>query len=151
MRHPNNKSESRSVVPNSLRRHVAKFHSSWNSPGQNTGVGSCSLLQGIFPNQGLNPSLPHCRQIPYQLSHQGSPPNNKQDKNTIQSAARITTSFSPASEGKKTPHLFPPEHTHKLHSTWSLHKPLDQTYKGRNQKKVFNLEDWKKETSNTIS
>ena len=44
----------------------------WNSPGQNTGVGSCSLLQGIFPTQGLNPCLPHCRGILYQLSHQGS-------------------------------------------------------------------------------
>ena len=45
----------------------------WNSPGQNTGVGSLSLLQGIFPTQGLNPGRPHCRQILYQLSHQGSP------------------------------------------------------------------------------
>ena len=38
-----------------------------------TGVGSLSLLQGVFPNQGLNPRLPHCRQILYQLSHKGSP------------------------------------------------------------------------------
>ena len=45
----------------------------WNSPGQNTGVGSFSLLQGIFPTQGSNPGLPHCRQIIYQLSHKGSP------------------------------------------------------------------------------
>ena len=45
----------------------------WNSPGQNTGVGSLFLLQGIFPTQGLNPGLPHCRQILYQLSHKGSP------------------------------------------------------------------------------
>ena len=45
----------------------------WNSPGQNTGVGSLSLLQGIFPTQGLNLGLPHCRQILYQLSHKGSP------------------------------------------------------------------------------
>ena len=45
----------------------------WNSPGQNTGVGSLSLLQGIFPTQGSNPGLLHCRQILYQLSHQGSP------------------------------------------------------------------------------
>ena len=44
-----------------------------NSPGQNTGVGSLSLLQGTFPTQGLNPGLPHCRRILYQLSHQGSP------------------------------------------------------------------------------
>ena len=48
-------------------------YSPWNSPGQNTGVGSLSLLQGIFPTQGSNPGLPHCRQILYQLSHQGSP------------------------------------------------------------------------------
>ena len=47
--------------------------SPWNSPGQNTGVGSCSLLQGIFPTQGSNPGPPHCRQILYQLSHQGRP------------------------------------------------------------------------------
>ena len=41
----------------------------WNSLGQNTGVGSLSLLQEIFPAQGSNPGLPHCRQILYQLSH----------------------------------------------------------------------------------
>ena len=46
---------------------------SWNSPGQNTGVGSLSLLQEIFPTQESYPGLPHCRQILYQLSHQGRP------------------------------------------------------------------------------
>ena len=48
---------------------------SMDSLGQNTGVGSLSLLQGIFPTQGLNPGLPHYRQIFffYQLSHKGSP------------------------------------------------------------------------------
>ena len=40
---------------------------------QNTGVGSHSFLQEIFPAQGLNPGLPHCRRILYQLSHQGDP------------------------------------------------------------------------------
>ena len=49
------------------------LYSPWNSPGQNTGVGSLSLLQGIFPTQGSNPDLPHCRQILYSLSHKGSP------------------------------------------------------------------------------
>ena len=39
---------------------------------KNPGVGSLSLLQGIFPIQGSNPGLPHCRRILYQLSHQGS-------------------------------------------------------------------------------
>ena len=47
--------------------------SPWNSPSQNTGVGSLSLLQGIFPIQGWNLGLPHYRWILYQLSHKGSP------------------------------------------------------------------------------
>ena len=64
-------SESRSVGSNSLWPHG--LYSRWNSPGQNTGVGSLSLLQGIFPTQGSNPGLPHCRRILYQLSHNGSP------------------------------------------------------------------------------
>ena len=58
-------------MSDSLRSHG--LYSSWNSPGQNTGVGSLFLLQWIFPTQGSNPGLPHCRQILYQLSHQGSP------------------------------------------------------------------------------
>ena len=48
-------------------------YSPWNSPGQNTGVGNLSLLRRIFPTQGSNTGLPHCRQILYQLNHQGSP------------------------------------------------------------------------------
>ena len=64
-------SESSSVVSNSLQ--PQGLYSPWNSPGQNTGVGSLSLFQGIFPNQGLNSGLPCCRQILYQLSHKGSP------------------------------------------------------------------------------
>ena len=64
-------SESCSVVSDSLRPHG--LYSPWNFPGQNTGVGSLFLLQGIFPTQRLNPGLPHCRQILYQLSHKGSP------------------------------------------------------------------------------
>ena len=63
--------ESRSVMSSCLW--LRELYSPWNSPGQNTGVGSLSLLQGIFPTQGSNPGLPHCRQILYQLSHQGSP------------------------------------------------------------------------------
>ena len=43
-----------------------------DSPGKNTGVGCHTLLQGIFPTQGSNPGLPHCRWICYSLSHQGS-------------------------------------------------------------------------------
>ena len=64
-------SESCSVVSDSLRPHG--LYSPWNSPGQNTGMGSLYPLQGIFPTQGSNPGLPHCRWILYQLSHKGSP------------------------------------------------------------------------------
>ena len=64
-------SESCSVMSNSLGPHG--LYSPWNSPGQNTGVGSLSLLQGIFPTQGSSPGLLYCRQILYQLSHKGSP------------------------------------------------------------------------------
>ena len=49
------------------------LYSPSNSPGQNIGVGSLSLLQGIFPTQGSNPGLLHCRRNLYQLSHKGSP------------------------------------------------------------------------------
>ena len=68
---PESESESHSVLSGSLQPHG--LHSPWNSPGQNTGVGSLSLLQGIYPTQGSNPGLPHCRRILYQLSHKGSP------------------------------------------------------------------------------
>ena len=66
-----NWSESHSVVSNSLQPHG--LYSPWISLGQNPGMGSLSLLQGIFPTQGSNPGLPHCRWILYQLSHQGRP------------------------------------------------------------------------------
>ena len=44
-----------------------------DSPGKNTGVGCHALLQGIFPIQGSNPGLPHCRWILYHLSNQEGP------------------------------------------------------------------------------
>ena len=64
-------SENHSVVSDSLRPH--RLWSPWNSPGQITGVGNLSLLQRIFPTQGSNPGLLHCRRILYQLSPKGSP------------------------------------------------------------------------------
>ena len=70
------KSESCSVVSKSLWPHG--LYSPWNSPSQNTGVGSCSLLQGTFPPQGLNSGLLHCRQILYHLSDQGIKRNARQ-------------------------------------------------------------------------
>ena len=64
-------SESRSVVSESLRPH--RLYSPLNSPGQNTGMCSLSLLQGIFLTQGSNPGLLSCRWIRYQLNHKRSP------------------------------------------------------------------------------
>ena len=57
--------------PRDCSSHVSSVHG--DSPGKNAGVGYHALLQGIFPTQGSNPGLLHCRQILYQLSQQGSP------------------------------------------------------------------------------
>ena len=63
-----------SLQPNGL-------YSPWNSPGQNTGVGSLSLLQGIFlPTQESNRGLLHCRQIIYQLSYRGTQKKKKSNQ-----------------------------------------------------------------------
>ena len=64
-------SESCSLMSDSLWPY--RLYSSWNSPGQNTRMGSLSFLPGIFPTQESNPGLPDCRRILYQLSHKGSP------------------------------------------------------------------------------
>ena len=48
------------------------LHSPQNSPGQSTGVGGLSLLQGIFSAQGWNPGLLHCRRMLHQLSHRAA-------------------------------------------------------------------------------
>ena len=82
----------RSVVSDSLWPHG--LDSPRNSPGQNTGVGSHSLFQGIFPIQGSNPGL-YCRWILYQLSHQGSP-------------GRFLFSFSCCLVTKSFPTFLPP-------------------------------------------
>ena len=62
-------------MSNSLRPHL--LYGPWNSPGQNIGMGSLSLLQGVFPTQGSNPGLLHCRRILYQLCYEGSKKLNK--------------------------------------------------------------------------
>ena len=80
-------SQSCSVVFDSLWSHG--LYSPWSSLGQNTGVGSFSLLQVLFPNQGLNPGLPHCRWILYQLSHKGSPNLRKSENEVVQSCPTL--------------------------------------------------------------
>ena len=67
---------SHSIMSDSLRPHElqpTRLFCPWNSPGKNTGMGCHSLLQGIFPTQGLNQGLLHCRRILCHLSHQGNP------------------------------------------------------------------------------
>ena len=66
-----NECDNHSVVSKSLQPH--RLYSPWNSPGQNLGVGSLSLLQQVFPTQELNWGLLHCRRILCQLSNQRSP------------------------------------------------------------------------------
>ena len=64
-----------SVVCNSMRCSPSGSSVLGDSPDKNTRVGCHALLQRIFPTQGSNPGLLHCRQILYHLSHQRSPNN----------------------------------------------------------------------------
>ena len=69
-------SVSHSVVSDSLQPHglwPTRLLHQWDSPGKSIGVGCRFLHQEVFPSQGSNPGLPHCRQTFYTLSHQGNP------------------------------------------------------------------------------
>ena len=79
-------------MSDSLRPHG--LYSPWNSPGQNTRVDSLSLLQGIFPTQGLNPGLLHCRQTLHQLSHRGSPTGRYQSLGSQPTCLGLLADFS---------------------------------------------------------
>ena len=83
-------SENHSVVSDSLTPHG--LFSPWNCAGQNIGGGSLSLLQGIFPTQGSNSGLPHCRRILY-LSHKGC----SLSKPSLKEPTKILYSLSPCS------------------------------------------------------
>ena len=78
----------------------------WDSLGKNTGVGSRSLSQGIFPTQGPNQGLLHCRRILYQLSHQGSPKwavNKDSYWNTQRRLASRSSLRDPSADGMQRP------------------------------------------------
>ena len=62
----------------------------WNSPGKYTGVVYHFLLQGIFPAQELNPGLPPCRQILYDLSHQGREEAKRRGKFMFNFSCHVT-------------------------------------------------------------
>ena len=66
-----------------------------NSSGKNTGVGCHALLQGIFPTQGLNPGLLHCRQTPYPTEPAGK---------TIEIETELTTNVLYLNHSKALPH-----------------------------------------------
>ena len=118
----------------SLRPHG--LYSPWNSPGQNTGVGSLSLLQGIFLTQGLNPGLQHSRQILYRLSHQGRPRQCKtvpfyrgEDRRSERSAPRPSSSHM---GGMGTPGccVSSPPHQCLLHRLPGAAEPAPRTPAG---------------------
>ena len=80
--HISNESVSRSVVSDSLQPNglwTCSLPLPWNSPGKNTEVGSHFLLHGVFPIQGSNPGLPHCRQILYLWATRGDRDTNRFD------------------------------------------------------------------------
>ena len=112
---------SHSVVSNSLGHHgpqsTRPLHP-WDFPGKNTGVGCHFLLQGIFPTQGLNPGLRHCRLMLYRLNHQGNPTDCPQFSTShlllfeIQSGFLFMTAFI---EATYKPHVAKPKgHTSVL-------------------------------------
>ena len=68
-----------------LRLTLCDLYSPWNSPGQKAGAGKPFPSLGIFPTQGSNPGLPHCRRILYQLSYQGSQILSNKNLNTFMS------------------------------------------------------------------
>ena len=118
-----NESESCSVVSGSLRPHG--LCRPWNSPGQNIGMGSLSLFQGIFPNQGSNSGLPHCRQILYQLNHQGS---EEELKNLWWGWKKRVKSWLKTQHSK-----------YKDHGIWSHHFMSNRRGKGRSSDRLYFL------------
>ena len=86
-------SESHSVMSDSLWPH--ELDSSWNSPGQNTIVGSLSLLKRIFPTWGSNPGLLYCTRILYQLSHKESPEEKQEQWNIHRGITNKTLNKNP--------------------------------------------------------
>ena len=136
-------------MSNSLRPHG--LYSPRNFPGQNTGVGSLSLLQGIFPSQGSNPGLLHCRWILYQPSHKGSPrilewvaypfsrgsswPRNRTEVSCI--SGRFTTSWTTGEA--QQPQFSSVQFSSVTQSCLTLCDPMDYTVHGILQARTLEL------------
>ena len=116
------------------------LYSLWNSPGQNTGIGNLSLLQGIFPTQGLNSDLPHHRQILYQLSHKGSLQGKKKQENSRKTSTSASlTMLKPLTVWITTNHG-------KLLKRWEYQTTLPASWKicmqVRKQQLERDMEQW---------
>ena len=106
-----------------------------DSPGQNTGVDCHALLHGIFPTQGSNPGLPHCRWILYRLSHQGFIQATQVQFLGRELTSRVTlplTAASSRSQWCRQPSRSAPEEDVKQHCSQSLeslpHPPVPRHY-----------------------
>ena len=117
-----------SVMSNSLRPHgpqTARLLCPWDFPGKNTGVGSHSLLQGIFPTQGSSPGLLHYRQILYHLSHQRSP--LAQFSSVAQSCPTLCDPMNRSTPGLPVHHQLPEftqTHVHRVSDAIQPSHPL---------------------------
>ena len=92
----------------------------WNSPGQNTGVGSLSLIQGILPTQGLNPGRQHCRWILYQLAEPQEKPKNTgvgsvQSSSVAQSCPTLCDHMDCSTPGLPVHHQLPESTQTQVH------------------------------------
>ena len=112
-----------SLLPHGLQ-------SPWNPPGQNSGVGSLSLLQMMFPTQGSNPGLPPCRWILYQLSHQGSPSEFQREVQILadQGRERIQETREAQSRNNSAALRQGPGVASRDHVTMSLKSSADVNY-----------------------
>ena len=115
--HPNNAwRECYSVMSDSLW--LRGLYSPWNSLGQNTGVGSCSFHQGIFPNHGWNPGLPHCRLISLPAEPPGKPP-------TMHKYSLFSTALPAFVTACPFDNSYSDKCEEKTHCSFDLHFPND--------------------------
>ena len=108
-----------------------------DSPGKNTGVGCHALLQGIFPTQGSNPGLLHCRQILYHLSHQGNPASSVQFSSVAQLCPTLCNPMDCIMPGFLVHHQLPEltqTHVHQVGDAIQPSHPLSSPFPP-----VFNL------------
>ena len=124
---------SRSVMPDSLRPHglqPTRLLCPWDFPGKDTEVGCHFLLQGIFPTQGSNPGLLHCRQILYLLSYKGSPLSEfslVQFSSVAQLCPTLCNPMNHSRPGLPVRHQLPGVHSNSCLSSWWWHPAISSS------------------------